>query len=55
MKNTQTMAEQFFLEWYNDFLTVERFAEYHMINKDEAIRLIERGRLEHREKTGGVL
>lgn len=41
-------AEQFYLEWYNDFLTVERFAEYHGISSETAMALIEQGKNDHK-------
>ena len=40
-------AEAFFIEWYNDFLTVKGFAAYHGIPENKALKLIEQGRIEH--------
>jgi hypothetical protein len=34
----------FYLEWRNDFLTVERFAEYHNITMEDAHDLIKMGK-----------
>lgn len=50
--NNQTMAEQlksFYLEWVNDYLTVERMAGDHEISVDDAELFIELGRLYHEE------
>lgn len=33
-----------FREWFNDFLTVSAFAEWHGMEEEEARRLIEEGR-----------
>lgn len=37
--------ELMYLEFFNDFLTVERFAEYHGITESSARRIIKLGRL----------
>ena len=34
----------FYMEWRNDFLTVERFAEYHNITMKDAHDLIKMGK-----------
>jgi len=34
-----------YLEWVNDFLTIERFAEFHGLYVDEAEALIKTARL----------
>lgn len=45
---TSKLLQEYFLSWCNDFLTVERFAEYYGIGSiDEAKRLIELGRISH--------
>lgn len=38
---------ELFRSWFNDFLTVERFAEYHGLTVEEANGAISRGRIEH--------
>ena len=48
-----TSEEQLYLEWFNDFLTIERFAEYHCIPIEEAKRVIEQGRKDHYARTKG--
>jgi len=34
-----------YLEWRNDFLTIEAFADYHHISDEDATALIKAGRL----------
>lgn len=41
---TDQQKMDFYLEWFNDFLTVERFAEYHMISDREALSIIQEGK-----------
>ena len=36
--------KEMFLDWFNNFLSTERFAEYYQINKNTAIRIINEGR-----------
>lgn len=38
---------QMFLDYFNNFLTVDRFAEYYGLTKDEAQEVIDLGRAEH--------
>jgi hypothetical protein len=46
MKNK---LETLYLDWFNNFLTVERFAEYYEMPVDKAHRVIRIGRcLNHR-------
>ena len=41
--------EGLYLDWFNDFLTVARFAEYHGMTESKALRVINTGRaLNHR-------
>lgn len=40
-----------YIEFFNDFLSIDKFAEYHGITKEEAIELINIGRKYHIEKT----
>jgi hypothetical protein len=45
----------FYMEWRNDFLTVERFAEYHNITMEDAHDLIKMGKFYlHDEIMGAV-
>lgn len=41
--------QELFLDWFNNFLTVERFAEYYNLTIEQARRLIEEGRKLHEE------
>ena len=44
--------EGLYLDWFNDFLTVARFAEYHGMTESKALRVINTGRaLNHRRPT----
>lgn len=44
---TQTELQTLFLDWYNNFLSVIKFAEHYNFTKDEALDIIERGRIAH--------
>ena len=49
-KIKQTMKHtlaQMYLDWVNNFLTVGKFADHYGLTRDEALSVIERGRLEH--------
>lgn len=48
-KNERT-PESYYLEWFNDFLTYEKFAEYYDISVEEATRIIEQGKRDHLAK-----
>lgn len=50
MKTLKDKLESYFLEWLNDFLTIERFAEYHGMEQLHAQRLIKLGRKVHYRK-----
>lgn len=39
-----------YLEWWNDWLTVERFAEYHGVSVADATTLINMGREYHNQR-----
>jgi hypothetical protein len=43
-ENTKKEAIKAYLEYWNDFLTVERFAEHRGISETKAVLLINRGR-----------
>jgi hypothetical protein len=38
-----------FRSWFNDFLTVTRFAEYYEFTLDDAAKVIEYGRVSHED------
>ena len=44
--NSETLAA-LFREWWNDFVTIERFAEYYEESEANAWLVIERGREAH--------
>jgi len=41
----------FYLDWVNDFLSVEKLAEYYSIEPGRAHRMIIAGRFFHNQKT----
>ena len=43
--DTIIFESEAYLDWFNNFLTVERFAEYYGISEDYAYDLIQRGRV----------
>jgi hypothetical protein len=40
----EPLAEQYYLDWYNNFLTVEYFSEYYNVKESYALAVIELGR-----------
>ena len=40
-----------FLDWWNDFLTVDYFAEYYEVSRERAERVIAAGRTIHNRRT----
>lgn len=50
-KDTIIYAERMYLEYWNNFLTVTRFAEYYGMNPSIANRLIDLGRTIYMQKT----
>ena len=51
--NKQTMAKQlqeFYLDWINNYLTVDKMAEHNEITVADAKLLIELGRAYHQER-----
>lgn len=44
-------TQEMYLDWVNNFLTVERFAQYHGISIDKANLIIEEGRTAYKNKT----
>ena len=44
--------EDMYIDWFNNFLTVPRFAEYYGLTESKALRVINTGRaLNHRRPT----
>jgi hypothetical protein len=43
--NTKTQIIQMYLDFVNDFITTEKFAEYYNITTEDAIIIIKAGRL----------
>ena len=43
-----------YLEWWNDWLTLERFAEYHGVSVDDAEALINMGRQYHDQRAARI-
>lgn len=52
VKTNKTMTEcaDLYLEWFNDYLTVEKFAEHKGFSEDEAHLIIMLGRIEHERR-----
>jgi|TARA_R110000787_G_scaffold37706_1_gene95576 hypothetical protein len=40
----ERLAELCFIHWVNDFLTIDRFAEYYGVSDDIALKVISLGR-----------
>ena len=47
-----TYNHRLYLDWFNNFLTIERFAEYYEISVKHARRVICKGRVIHQDKFG---
>ena len=43
-----------YLEWWNDWLTVDRFAEYHGVTVADATALISMGREYHEQRAARI-
>ena len=58
MKNvtnlTDEQCQELFLEWFNDFLTVAKFAEYHGFTVEHADNVISYGRYVHNLMVSGM-
>lgn len=44
---TNSQAATLYLDYFNNFLTLRKFAEYLNTSEDDAKRIIERGRITH--------
>ena len=58
-RQTELETVTLFRSWFNDCLTIDRFAEYNCLSNDDAIRIIEHGRNIHNlnaeiVKNGGI-
>jgi hypothetical protein len=45
MRNTRENLENLFIDYWSNFLTVDRFAEYYELTIDQACSIISRGRV----------
>ena len=51
-ETTREATERLYLSYFNDFLTIAKFAEYHGMSERKAMAVIKVGRkLNHRRKT----
>ena len=46
-------CQEMYLDYFNNFLTIERFAEWHAIGEKQAAAIISAGRKIHQHKTEG--
>lgn len=44
MKYTDKEIEEMYLDWFNNFISTERFREYYNLGMSEAENIIDRGR-----------
>ena len=45
--------QEMYLDWFNNFLTIERFAEWHGIGEKKAAVIISAGRKIHHQRVEG--
>ena len=45
VNNALKEIELFYLDWFNNYLSVEKFAEFYGISEDKAVTLIDMGRI----------
>ena len=50
MNKQKEMLADMYLDWFNNFLTYERYAEYYSISVDEAKQVINLGRTYHNQR-----
>ena len=50
MDYTEEQKEAMYVEYFNNYLTVDLFAEHHQIETQEARQLLSEGRLTHIQK-----
>ena len=51
---TDKQCEEMFLDWYNNFISLAAFADWHHISKDAALDIINRGRIIYNNNAAGV-
>lgn len=49
MKPLSELLQSYYLDWVNNYITTEKFAEHNNLSRDEASTIIDMGR-EHHEK-----
>jgi hypothetical protein len=49
-KELSNFYEQMYLSWFNDFLTIEKFAEFHNITTLTAFSIIKKGKIINHRK-----
>jgi len=50
MTLTKDNMIKMYLDWFNNFLTVQAFADYYQLSIDKAEEVIEQGRHEHEKR-----
>tara|TARA_R100001440_G_scaffold719_12_gene2352 strand:+ start:171 stop:320 length:150 start_codon:yes stop_codon:yes gene_type:complete len=45
-----TRHEEMYLEFFNHFLTIKKFAEHHDITTDQAVQVITQGKKDHQKR-----
>ena len=50
MQKQMTRHEEMYLEFFNDFLTIKKFAEHHDITHDKAVQVIVQGKKDHQKR-----
>ena len=50
MEYTEKQTEAMYLDYFNNYLTVDLFAEHHQIEIHQAKKLLSEGRLTHLQK-----
>ena len=45
VNNALKELELFYLDWFNNYLSVEKFAEFYGISENKAVTLIDMGRI----------
>lgn len=48
--NTDTWAD-LYLDWFNNFLSIERFSEYYGLPEDLAMQILKYGKERHEERS----
>lgn len=53
IEDTATTFQNYYLDWLNDFLTLEGYARFYNITKEAAEKRINIGRKIHKQRTEG--